>query len=101
LKGETAGKHFPGYQQRPSVTGAPALLASGQYCPYSRMTPVSQPAPCRSLRKNAPATAPAADSGATGLRRGPEAPLIGLYLREYGKLDVGVRDSHKPCQTVN
>jgi hypothetical protein len=53
------------------------------------------------LRKNAPATAPAADSGATGLRRGPEAPLIGLYLREYGKLDVGVRDSHKPCQTVN
>ena len=53
------------------------------------------------LAENAPATAPAADSGATGLRRGPEAPLIGLYLREYGKLDVGVRDSHKPCQTVN
>jgi hypothetical protein len=53
------------------------------------------------MRKNAPATAPAADSGAARLRRGSTAPLIDLYLREYGKLDVSVRDSHEPCQTVN
>jgi hypothetical protein len=53
------------------------------------------------MRKNVQAKALAADSGAAGLRRGPEAPPIVPYLREYGKLDVGVRDSHEPCQTVN
>jgi hypothetical protein len=53
------------------------------------------------MRKNVQAKALAAGSGAAGLRRGPKAPLVGLYPREYGKLDVGVRDSHEPCQTVN
>jgi len=53
------------------------------------------------MRKNVRATAPATNSGTARLRRGHVAPLIDLYLREYGKLDVGVRDSHEPCQTVN
>jgi hypothetical protein len=53
------------------------------------------------MRKNVRATAPVTDSGTARLRRGYVAPLIDLYLREYGKLDVGVRDSHAPCQTVN
>ena len=53
------------------------------------------------MRKNVQAKALAAGSGAAGLRRAPEAPPIGPYRREYGKLDVGVRDSHEPCQTVN
>jgi hypothetical protein len=53
------------------------------------------------MRKNVRATAPAINSSTARLRRGHVAPPIGLYLREYGKLDVGVRDSHEPCQTVN
>lgn len=64
------------------------------------MSKTSQPAIRRSMRKNVPATAHAADCGAARLLRSPAALLIGLYLREYGKLDVGVRDSHEPCQTV-
>ena len=52
------------------------------------------------MRKSVPAKAPAAGCGADWLARGPAATLIGPYLREYGKLDVGVRDSHEPCQTV-
>jgi hypothetical protein len=53
------------------------------------------------MRKNVPATAPAAGCGIARFVRGPAASLIGLYLREYGKLNVGVRDSHEPCQTVD
>jgi hypothetical protein len=93
---------FPDYEQRaPGHPQTLAFLASAHYCPYPRMAPASQSSIRRSMRKNVRAMAPAAGSGATGLRCGPEAPLIGLYLREYGKLDVGVRDSHEPCQTVN
>jgi len=40
-------------------------------------------------------------SGTARLLRGAAVPLIGHYLREYGKLDVCVRDSHESCQTVN
>ena len=36
------------------------------------------------MRKNVPATAPAAGFGTAWLERGPAASLIGLYLREYG-----------------
>jgi len=53
------------------------------------------------MRKNVQSKALAAGSGAAGLRRALETPPIGPYRREYGKLDVGVRDSHEPCQTVN
>jgi hypothetical protein len=81
--------------------GTLALLASGQYCPYRRMTPVSQLAARRSMRKSVPATARAAGCGTARLLRGAIVPLIGHYLREYGKLDVCVRDSHESCQTVN
>jgi len=93
-------QHFM-YEQNPPATETLALLASGQYCPYRRMTPVSQLAARRSMRKNVPATAPAAGCGTVRLLRGAEVPLIGHYLREYGKLDVCVRDSHESCQTVN
>jgi hypothetical protein len=64
--------------------GTSALLASGQYCPYRRMTPVSHLAARRSMRKNIPATALAPGCGTTRLWRGVAVPLIGHYLREYG-----------------
>jgi hypothetical protein len=94
-------QHFPDYEQRAPITGN--LGASGQRAllPVPAHGPESQPSIRRSMRKNVRAMAPAADFGATRLRRGPRAPLIGLYLREYVKLNVGVRDSHEPCQTVN
>jgi hypothetical protein len=53
------------------------------------------------MRKNVPATALAVGSGAARLPPSLAGSPIGLYLREYGKLDVDVRDSHEPCQTVN
>jgi len=36
------------------------------------------------MRKNVPATVPAAGFGAARLEGGSAASLIGLYLREYG-----------------
>jgi hypothetical protein len=71
-------QHFPDYEQRPPVAGTSAHLASAHYCLYLRITPVSQSAIRRSMRKNVRATAPAADSGTVRLRRGHVAPLIGL-----------------------
>ena len=60
-------RHFPADDQRPPVIENSALLASGQYCPYRRMAPASQPAIRRSMRKNVPATAPAAGCRAARL----------------------------------
>jgi hypothetical protein len=94
-------RHFPDDEQRPPVIENSALLASGQYCPYRRIIRVSQLAARRSMRKNVPATALAAGCGTARLLRRAVVPLIGHYLREYGILDVGLRDSHEPCQTVN
>jgi hypothetical protein len=78
-------RHFPDYEQYPPVTENLGASAATR----------------RSMRKNVPAMAPAADCGTARLSRRRVAPLIGFYLREYGKLDVDVRDSHEPCQTVN
>src|SRR6266487_2807753 len=67
-------QHFL-YEQNPPATEILALLASGQYCPYRRMTPVSQLAARRSMRKNVPATAPAAGCGTVRLLRAAEQIL--------------------------
>ena len=94
-------QHFPDYEQRAPVTGN--LGASGQRAllPVPAHGPGIAAVYSQIHAENVRAMAPAADFGATRLRRGPRAPLIGLYLREYVKLNVGVRDSHEPCQTVN
>jgi hypothetical protein len=42
------------------------------------------------MRKNVPATAHAAGRGTARLLRGAAVPLIGHYLREYGKLELGL-----------
>jgi hypothetical protein len=40
-------------------------------------------------------------AGEPNLTRHQPAPrLPGVNLREYGNLDIVVRDSHEPCQTV-
>jgi len=101
MKCETPCGISPMMSSVPPVIENSALLASGQNCPYRRITRVSQLAARGSMRKNVPATALAAGCGTARLLRGAIVPLIGHYLREYGKLDVCVRDSHESCQTVN
>jgi hypothetical protein len=78
LKCETAGSISRIMSSVHRSPGTSAHLASAHYCLHPRITPVSQPAIRRSMRKNVRATAPAADSGTVRLRRGHVAPLIGL-----------------------